>query len=111
MVDVKRTRNSAAAEPDISDTNQKALFCVKTGTTVTFHSTSKDTGFMIDFGPTSPFDPAGTVRGGSDRSTSVVAKRPGCFKYSAGACVSGAIDAMCQSVEQEIVVTSGGSSN
>lgn len=104
-VDVKRTANAAAAEPDIPDAKQKALFCVKTGTTVMFHSTSKNTGFIVDFGPSSPFDPAGTVIGGSDREVSVVAKRPGCFKYSTGACVSGSVSGMCGNVDQELVVT------
>jgi hypothetical protein len=104
-VDVKRTGDAAAAEPDIPDAKQKALFCVKSGTKVTFHSTSKNTGFIVDFGPSSPFDPPGTVRGGSDREVSVVAKRPGCFKYSAGACVSGSISGMCGNVDQELVVT------
>jgi hypothetical protein len=104
-VDVKRTGSAAAAEPDIPDAKQKAFFCVKTGTTVKFHSTSKDTGFIVDFGPSSPFDPPGTVIGGSDREVSVVAKRPGCFKYSAGACVSGSISGMCGNVDQELVVT------
>jgi hypothetical protein len=34
----------------------------------------------------------------------VAAKRPGCFKYSAGACTSGSIYGMCGSAESEIVV-------
>ena len=110
-VDVKRTRNSSTAEPDISDPKQKDRFCVKAGTTVKFHTTDKNTGFIVDFGPSSPFDPPGAVRDGSDRTVSVVAKRPGCFKYSAGACISGAIDQMCQSVNQEVVVIPGGATN
>jgi hypothetical protein len=43
--------------------------------------------------------------GGSDRAVSVVAKRPGCFKYSVGACVAGATYGMCDSKNAEMVVT------
>jgi hypothetical protein len=31
-------------------------FCIKAGTSVTFFSSAKDTGFIVDFGPNSPFD-------------------------------------------------------
>ena len=87
VVDIKRKGgSSASAVPSISNVKATGPFCVKAGTTVTFQSTSKDTGFVLDFGPSSPFDPPGAIIGGSDRSVSVVAKRKGCFKYSAGAC-------------------------
>ena len=94
-VDVKRTSNAASATPGISTAKANALFCVKAGTTVKWISTEKENGFVVDVGPSSPFDPAGAIIGGSDRSVSVVAKRTGCFKYSAGACRSGAIYGMC----------------
>ena len=81
-----------------------ALFCVKTGTTVTWKSTGKNIGFVVDVGTTSPFEPAGAIIGGTDRSVSVVAKTPGCYKYSAGACVSGAIYGMCKETSAEFVV-------
>jgi hypothetical protein len=106
VVDIKRRGgSSASAVPSIPNVKATGPFCVKVGTTVTFQSTSKDTGFVLDFGPSSPFDPPGAIIGGSDRSVSVVAKRIGCFKYSAGACTSGTIYGMCGSVETEIVVT------
>jgi hypothetical protein len=61
---------------------------------------------VVDIGgPSSPFDPAGAIIGGSDREVSVTAKTPGCYKYSAGACVSGAIYGMCGTATAEIIVT------
>jgi plastocyanin len=104
-VDVKRTANAASSTPGIPNAKGNSLFCVKVGTTVTWNSTGKDNGFVVDVGPTSPFDPAGAIIGGSDRAVSVVAKRTGCFKYSAGACRSGAIYGMCGTANAELIVT------
>jgi hypothetical protein len=36
-----------------------------------------------------------------------VAKKPGCFKYSAGACQSGAIYGMCGTADAELIVSNG----
>jgi hypothetical protein len=104
VVDVKRTANGASSTANISDPKSNALFCVKTGTTVTWKSTSKNIGFVVDPGTTSPFEPAGAIIGGSDRPVSVVAKTAGCYKYSAGACVSGGIYGMCKETSAEFVV-------
>jgi plastocyanin len=104
-VDVKRTANAASSTPSIPNAKSNSLFCVKAGTTVQWKSTGKDIGFVVDFGPASPFDPAGAVIGGSDRSVSVVARNPGCYKYSAGACMSGAIYGMCGQANVELIVT------
>src|SRR5271156_6471921 len=104
VVDVKRTSSSASATPGIQGAKANQLFAVAVGTTVTWQSTSKDTGFVIDFGPSSPFDPSGAIMGGSDRAVSVVAKKPGCYRYSVGACVAGAIYGMCDSKQAELVV-------
>jgi len=106
-VDVKRSGgNSASATPSIPNAKGNTPFCVKIGTTVTWQSSSRNTGFVLDFGPSSPFDvPDGTIIGGADRPISVVAKKPGCFKYSVGACVSGTIYGMCGSANSELVVT------
>ena len=106
VVGVRRSGNAASAKPSIPDAKDNAPFCVKVGTTVTWQSASKNTGFVLDFGPSSPFDtPEGTIIGGSDRPISVVAKRAGCYKYSVGACVSGAIYGMCGSANAELVVS------
>jgi hypothetical protein len=108
VVDIKRTANAASVTPSISGAKENAPFCVKVGTKVSFKSESKNVGFVLDFGPSSPFG-QGTIIGGSDRPVSVVATKPGCFKFSTGACVSGAIYGMCGEASTEIVVTAGGS--
>ncbi len=104
-VDIKRTAKAASVTPGIPGAKANAPFCVKVGTSVTWKSQSKNVGFVVDFGPSSPFD-QGTIIGGSDRPITVVAKNPGCFKFSTGACVSGAIYGMCGDTSAEVVVTS-----
>jgi plastocyanin len=106
-VDVKRTANGASSTASTGNPKSNQLFCVKAGTTVTWKSTSKNIGFVVDVGNTSPFEPAGAIMGGSDRSVSVVAKTAGCYKYSAGACMSGAIYGMCKETSAEFVVIGG----
>jgi hypothetical protein len=104
-VDIKRDGMSGAtATPSFPKAKGNSLFCVKEGTTVTFNTSSKGTGFIVDFGPTSPFDPADTIIGGAQKPVQVVAKRPGCFKYSSGACYSGATYGMCGSATAEAIV-------
>jgi plastocyanin len=107
VVDVKRTSNAASSTPGIQNAKNGALFCVKAGTTVTWKSTGKNIGFVVDVGTTSPFEPEGAIIGGTDRSVSVVAKTAGCYKYSAGACMSGAIYGMCGQTSAELVVIGG----
>lgn len=104
-VNVKRSANSASVTPDIPNAKSNKPFCVKVGTTITWQSGAKNTGFVLDFGPSSPFD-QGTIIGGSDRSVSAVAKKAGCYKFSAGACVSGSIYGMCGNVDTEMIVIS-----
>ena len=103
-VDVKRTANAASATASISNPKGNALFCVKAGTTVQWKSTSKNVGFVVDLGSTTPFMPDGPILGGSDRTVSVVAKKPGCYKYSAGACISGAVYGMCGQASAKLIV-------
>ena len=104
-VDVKRTSNAASSTPMIPNAKSNSLFCIKAGTTVQWKSTRKDIGFVVDFGPSSPFDPAGAIIGGTDRIVTVTAKRPGCYKYSAGACRSGAIYGMCGQANVQLIIT------
>jgi hypothetical protein len=109
VVDLKRRGGtSATVTPDIPNSKSNSPFCVKVGTTVRWQSSSKNTGFILDFGPSSPFDASGAIIGGSDRPISVVAKKPGCYKFSLGACIAGTIYGMCGSTNSEIVVTSAG---
>jgi hypothetical protein len=103
-VDVKRTANAASSTPNIPNAKSGALFCVKAGAKVQWKSSGKDIGFVVDIGPVSPFVPAGAIMGGTDRPITVVAKTPGCYKYSAGACMSGAIYGMCGETNAELVV-------
>ena len=106
VVDLKRKGGtSATVTPGIPNAKSNTPFCVKVGTTVTWQSSAKNTGFILDFGPSSPFETS-TIIGGSDRSISVVAKRPGCYKFSLGACIAGTVYGMCGSTDSEIVVTS-----
>jgi plastocyanin len=104
-VDVKRTANAASATPSIAGAKGNSTFCVKAGTTVVWKSDTKHQGFVVDMGPTSPFDPPDDIVGGSNKSVTVVAKTPGCYKYSAGACLSGAIYGMCGNSTAELIVT------
>jgi plastocyanin len=103
-VDVKRTANSASSTPSIPNAKGNSLFCVSVGTTVTWKSTDKGDGFVVDFGASSPFDPAGAIRGGSARSVSVVTKGTGCFKYSVSACHSGEVYGMCGTANPVLIV-------
>jgi hypothetical protein len=104
VVDVNRTASSASSTPSIPGAKGNSLFCLKVGTKVQWTSKGKDIGFVVDLGTVSPFDPGGAVIGGSSRSVSVVTKTPGCYKYSAGACKSGAIYGMCEETNAELVV-------
>ena len=104
IVNVKRTADGASATPSIPNAKGNSAFCLSVGTTVVWKSTEKDNGFVVDVGPSSPFDPTGSIIGGSNRSVSVVTKRPGCFKYSAGACRSGAIYGMCGNGDAMLIV-------
>jgi len=103
-VDVKRTDDAASATPGIPNAKGNSLFCVNPGTTVVWKSTQKGIGFIVDMGPSSPFDPSGSITGGSARSVTVVAKRLGCFKYSVSACHPGEIYGMCGTGNAVIVV-------
>jgi hypothetical protein len=104
MVDVKRTADAASATPNTPDAKGNKLFCVKVDTSVIWHSDTKHQGFVVDMGPTSPFDPPDDIVGGSDKNVTVRAKVPGCYRFSAGACRSGAIYGMCGNGTSEIVI-------
>ena len=75
------------------------------GTTVTFKSSSKDTGFVLDFGNSSPFDSGPAIMRGADRPISMVAKKPGCYTYTVGACTAGTIYGMCGEDAAQLVVS------
>jgi hypothetical protein len=103
-VEIKRLSYGVSVDPSIPNAKSNAPFCVRVGTKMIWESRSKNTGFVLDFGPDSPFG-QDAIMGGSDRTVSTLAKKKGCYKYSAGACVSGSIDGMCGSIETELVIT------
>jgi hypothetical protein len=104
-IDITRSgEESADAKPNIPGAKSNAPFCVKVGTKITFKSRSKNTGFVIDFGNSSPFDSGGVIMGGADRPISVEAKKPGCYTYSVGACTAGTIYGMCGEEAVQLVV-------
>jgi len=103
-VDVKRTSYAASATPNIPGAKGNSTFCIKAGTAVVWKSDTKHQGFVVDMGKTSPFDPGGDIIGGSDKAVTVTAKTPGCYKYSVGACLSGAIYGMCGNSNAELII-------
>jgi len=94
-----------SATPSISGAKPNKAFCIKTGTTVTFTSSSKDTGFVLDFGASNPFDHQGAVMGGADRPVTVTAKHPGCYTYSVGACTAGTVYGMCGEDVAQLIIS------
>ena len=103
-MDVKRDSDGASSTPDIAGAKGNSTFCVKTGTTIVWESTQKNTGFVVDFGTSSPFGTQDAIIGGAKRPVSVTAMKTGCYKYSAGACISGAIQGMCGSGTAEAII-------
>ena len=107
-VDVKRDGGGASATPEIPGAKGNSTFCVKSGTTIVWKSTQKNTGFLVDFGPSSPFGSDDAIIGGAKHPVSVTAMKAGCYKYSAGACISGEIQGMCGSGDAEAVILAPG---
>lgn len=108
VLEVKRVDGGteASVTPNIANFPKDAVVCIKTDANVTWQGAGKNTGVMVDFGDSSPFDPSGTIMGGSDRPITVVAKRAGCFRYTVGACTPGTIYGMCGNSDLELIVTS-----
>jgi plastocyanin len=105
-IDIRRSQGtSATATPSIPDAKSNKAFCIKVGTTVTFMSGSKNTGFVIDFGSDNPFDHEGAIIGGADRPITVTAKHPGCYTYSVGACTAGTVYGMCGNADTQLIIS------
>jgi hypothetical protein len=109
VLEVKRMGGGAEASvtPNIANFPKDGAVCIKTGASVTWQGAGKNTGVMVDFGESSPFEPSGTIMGGSDRPITVVAKKAGCYRYTVGACTPGTIYGMCGNSNLELIVTSG----
>ncbi len=105
-VDVKRTGagNSASTTPSVPGAKGNMLFCVHSGTSVEFMTSAKNVGFVIDFGPTTPFGSDDAIIGGAKKSVTVAANKQGCYKYSVGACTSGTVYGMCGQGSAELIV-------
>jgi len=105
-IDIRRSGGSyATATPSIPDAKSNKAFCIKVGTSVTFMSSSNNTGFVIDYGSANPFDHDGAIIGGSDRPITVTAKHPGCYSYSVGACTPGTVYGMCGNANAQLIVS------
>jgi hypothetical protein len=105
-IEIKRSGGSyATATPDFPDAKSNKAFCIKVGTTATFKSGSRNTGFVIDFGTENPFDHEGAIIGGSDRPITVTAKHPGCYTYSVGACTPGTVYGMCGNADTQLIIS------
>jgi hypothetical protein len=106
-LEVKRVGGGvdASVTPNIPNFPKNAVICISTGTSVTWKGGGKNTGLMVDFGAKSPFEPGGTISGGSDRPVTVMTKVAGCYKYSVGACNPGSIYGMCGNSDFDMVVT------
>lgn len=106
VVNVKRTGSSASATPDVTKPSGN-FFCINAGTTVTWKSTSNNTGFLVDFSPSSPFDPPNTITGGSKKPISVKAVKPGCFAYSFQATKATAVHGLSKASRGNLIVLAG----
>jgi plastocyanin len=105
-IDIRRSgSNYATAKPSIPDAKTNKAFCIRVGTTVTFSTSSKNTGFVIDFGKDNPFDHEGSIIGGADRPITVTAKHPGCYTYSIGACTPGTVSGMCGNANTQLIIS------
>jgi hypothetical protein len=107
VLEVKRADGGTGASvtSSLRDIPKDSVICIKAGASVTWKGAGKNTGIVVDFGDSSPFDRPGTIMGGSDRPVTVVAKKPGCYKYTVGACTPGSIYGMCGNSDLELVVT------
>jgi hypothetical protein len=76
-VDVKRDDDGSSATPDIPNAKGNSTFCANTGPPIVWKSTQKKMGFVVDFGPSSPFGSEDAIVGGARHSVSVTAMAPG----------------------------------
>lgn len=103
-VDIRKSGSSASITPSVPGAKSNKVFCVHEGTGVTFMSSQKNTGFTVDFGPSAPHGDDNAIIGGANKPVTIVAKQQGCYKFAAGACISGVIYGMCGSSTSEAIV-------
>jgi hypothetical protein len=103
-INITKSGEGANVKPGIPNAKSNKFFCIKAGTTVTWMSSNKNTGFSISFGTDSPFEPDDPIVGGGQKPVTVKAQTPGCYKYDAGAFYSGAIYGMAGGSKPELVI-------
>lgn len=103
-INVRKSGDGSNVKPSVPNAKNNQFFCIKTGTTVVWMTSSKNTGFMISFGTDSPFEPDDPITGGGSKPRTVKAKTPGCYKYDAGAFYSGAVYGMSGGSKPELVI-------
>ena len=103
-VDVKRTSYSSSATPNIAGVKGNEVFCVKSGTTVTWMSSAKNIGFLVSFGDSSPFDSANPIMGGTDKAVPMVASKAGCYKYDVSATAANGVYGKSKAAQAFMIV-------
>jgi hypothetical protein len=103
-IDIRKVGGSSSATPSIPNAKGNQFFCIKAGTSVTWMTSNKNTGFMVSFGTDSPFMPDDPIMGGGNKQVSVKAHTPGCYKYDVGAFYSGATYGMGGGSKPELVI-------
>ena len=103
-INVQKSGNGSTVKPSVPNAKNNQFFCIKSGTTVVWMTSNKNTGFMISFGTDSPFNPDDPIMGGGNKPITVKAQNPGCYKYDAGAFYSGAIYGMSGGSKPELVI-------
>jgi len=103
-IDIKKSGDSASVKPGIPNAKGNQFFCVNTGTTVVWMTSSKNSGFSVFFGTDSPFTPDDPIIGGGNKPITVKAQTAGCYKYDAGAFYSGAVYGMSGGSKPELVI-------
>jgi hypothetical protein len=103
-IDITTSAGSARVKPDIPSARNNQVFCVEEGTTVVWMTSDKTTGFVVSFGPDSPFDPDDLIVGARKKRMRTIASTPGCYKYEARAFYSGAVYGTSKGGKPELVV-------
>jgi hypothetical protein len=106
-LDVTRTADSSSLKPSTAGAKSGKPICIAAGTKVEWTSSEKETGFIVDAGASSAFQPGGAIIGGVSKPVSTVATKEGCYNVSYGACKSGGIYGMCKESSAAIIITKG----
>ena len=103
-IDITTAAGSARVRPDIPSARSDQLFCLEEGTTVVWMTSDRATGFVVSFGPDSPFDPDDLIVGAGKKQMRTIASNPGCYRYEPRAFYSGAVYGTSKGGKPELVV-------